>query len=89
MIENSSLSKNAKRLTVRVKSLQTEEQGSGIIYFSQKNTERLYIITAKHCICGEDFSVVSPKSEDIEIGRCIKSNAVRNKSDNKDKYITL
>lgn len=65
MIENSNLSKNAKRLTVRVKSLKAE--GSGIIYFPQNNTEELYIITAKHCICGEDFSVISPKSEDIEI----------------------
>ncbi len=66
MIEKPILSTQIKILTVKISSSETEELGSGIIYLPKLQEDKIFIITAKHCICGQEFSF-TPESGDIKV----------------------
>ncbi|SDG30822.1 hypothetical protein SAMN04487996_117107 [Dyadobacter soli] len=55
-----------KEVTVRV-TARDENSGSGIIY-KPDGSDLLYIFTAKHCLCGEDFDI-EPKRKHIKIDK--------------------
>lgn len=55
-----------KTLTVKVSSSKIAEVGSGIIFLPKSQENNILVITAKHCICGNNFSF-SPNSSDITI----------------------
>ena len=56
MIKKPELSHQIKLVTVGIYSAKAEEWGSGVIYQSQTQQDKLFIITAKHCLCGKKFS---------------------------------
>ncbi len=66
MQESPLLSKQIKFLTVKIHSLKIEETGSGLIYLPKNQPNKIYIITAKHCLCGKK-EFVNPESVDFEI----------------------
>lgn len=66
MQESPLLSKQIKLLTVKIHSLKIEETGSGLIYLPKTQPNKIFIITAKHCLCGKK-EFVNPESVDFEI----------------------
>lgn len=66
MIEKPILSTQIKILAVKIFSAKTEQLGSGIIYLPKYQEDKIFIITAKHCICGKEFSF-TPESTDIKV----------------------
>ena len=66
MLENPLIGKQIRRLTVKIVSLKSNETGSGIIYQSDNYSDKIFIFTAKHCLCGKKM-LIDPEPSDIAI----------------------
>jgi hypothetical protein len=60
-----------KQITVRIKC--NDEVGSGVLYFPKNNPAFVYVFTAKHCLCGKEFSKIF-KTTDIIIDKIFKQS---------------
>lgn len=45
-----------KRLTVKITSTQSNEAGTGFILYQPHLADKIYVLTAKHCLCGSEFN---------------------------------
>jgi len=45
-----------KRLTVKITSTLSNEAGTGFILYQPHLEDKIYVLTAKHCLCGSEFN---------------------------------
>lgn len=61
-----------KQITIRIKC--NDEVGSGVLYFPENNPAFVYVLTAKHCLCGKKFDKAF-KTTDITIDKIFKQSS--------------